>query len=118
VSVTTEGLFELAEHPIFVLDASSDRIHDANAAACDFLGYSREELLATPISAIHPAEIDQIGAWTEAGRGAGHAWTTMFSCRHRSGAIMPAEIELLAPDGEGYVFAFVHDRSDHRSPAP
>jgi PAS domain S-box-containing protein len=113
-----QQLFELAEHPIFVLDAARNRIHDANPAACRFLGYTHEQLIATPISAIHPAELQQISAWTRSGRETGHAWTTTFSCRHRSGAIMPTEIELLAPDDSGYVFCFVRDRSDHRAPAP
>ena len=118
MSTTAQRLFEQVEHPIFILDASRNRIHDANPAACAFLGYTRDELLATPISAIHPAELEQISAWTRAGREAGHAWTTTFSCRHRSGTIMPTEIELLAPDGSGYVFCFVRDRSEHRAPAP
>lgn len=113
-----QELFERAEHPIFILDASRNRIHDANQAACDFLGYTHEQLLATPISAVHPAEFAQISAWTRSGIESRHAWSTTFSCKHRSGTVMPTEIELLAPDGRGYVFAFVHDRSDHRAPAP
>lgn len=118
MTAVAQRLFEVAEHPVFILDAVQDRIHDANRAACRFLGYTHEQLLATPISAIHPAELERLAAWTRSGRESGHAWSTTFSCRHRSGTIMPTEIELLAPDDSDYLFCFVRDRSDHRAPAP
>ena len=51
---------------MFILDPREDRILDANAAACRVLGYTREELLATPVSDIHPHELPQMRSFVEA----------------------------------------------------
>ena len=39
------------------MDPEHNRILAANDAGCALLGYTREELLETPISRIHPAEL-------------------------------------------------------------
>jgi PAS domain S-box-containing protein len=55
-----ERVFEHSSEPVFVLDPLQDRILAANRAACRMLGYTREELLITPISHVHPAEMPQM----------------------------------------------------------
>ena len=50
-------IFNHANDAIFVVDQERDRIEDVNPRACQMLGYTREELLATPVSAIHPDEM-------------------------------------------------------------
>ncbi len=40
--------------PAFIIDPFGDRILAANRAGCALLGYTREELLATPVSHVHP----------------------------------------------------------------
>jgi diguanylate cyclase (GGDEF)-like protein/PAS domain S-box-containing protein len=58
-------LAEIAD-AIFVLDPSSDRVLYANPQACRLLGYSVEELLATPLSILHPNQLSKLVALSEA----------------------------------------------------
>lgn len=48
---------------MFLLDPERDRILEANAKACHLLGYSRQELLHIPISAVHPDGMPQLLAF-------------------------------------------------------
>jgi two-component system cell cycle sensor histidine kinase/response regulator CckA len=47
-------LFEAAKDGIFILDADSGRITDVNPFLCEFLGFSRDEVLGKTISEISP----------------------------------------------------------------
>ena len=51
-------LFEHVNEPAYVMDPQHDRILAANDAGCAMLGYTREELLETPISRIHRRSCD------------------------------------------------------------
>ena len=53
-------VFEHATEPAFVMDPDESSIVAANDAGCALLGYPRDELLATPISRIHPSEAAQL----------------------------------------------------------
>jgi PAS domain-containing protein len=99
-----------------VLDPVHDRIVDANRA-CEWLGYSHEELLATPISAIHPAEFPQLLDWVTQVRREQFGWSALFNCRTKAGIHLPVEMMTLAPDPNGLVVTFTKDRSAHRGPA-
>jgi DNA-binding SARP family transcriptional activator len=112
---TTPG-FDAIDHPIYVLDPVHDRIVDANRA-CEWLGYSHEELLATPISAIHPAEMPQMLDWVTQVRRDQFGWNALFNCRTKAGIHFPVEMMTLAPDPNGLVVTFTTDRSGHRGPA-
>jgi len=107
--------FDSVDHPIYVLDPVHDRIVDANRA-CEWLGYSHEELLATPISAIHPAEMPQLLDWVTQVRREQFGWSALFNCRTRAGIHFPVEMMTLAPDLNGLVVTFTTDRSGHRGP--
>ncbi len=48
-------VFEFSNDAIVVLDVASDEIIDVNPRACAMLGYSREELLKTPVSGRAPS---------------------------------------------------------------
>ena len=48
-------VFEHANEPVYVMDPQHDCILAANEAGCALLGYTRAELLETPISRIHPS---------------------------------------------------------------
>lgn len=109
-----EQLFEDSGDPIFVVDPAEDRILDANRAACAMLGYAREELLATPVSHIHPAEMHQLREVVKSVIRDGQGWTIKLTCRTKSGTFLPAEMALLALDSGGRVYVFVRDRSEHR----
>ena len=47
-------VFEHSPEPAYVMDPEHNRILAANDAGCTLLGYTRAELLETPISRIHP----------------------------------------------------------------
>ena len=53
-------LFEESSDPAFIVDPAGDQILAANHAGCALLGYTRQELLATPVSRIHPADLPQL----------------------------------------------------------
>ena len=53
--------FEHSTEPAYVMDPDHSCVLAANDAGCALLGYTREELLRTPISSIHPAELAQLG---------------------------------------------------------
>jgi DNA-binding SARP family transcriptional activator len=115
VPPSTPG-FDTIDHPVYVLDPLHDRIVDANRA-CEWLGYSHEELLATPISAVHPAEMPQLLDWVTQIRREQFGWSALFNCRTKAGIHFPVEMMTLAPDPNGLVVTFTTDRSGHRGPA-
>jgi len=113
-----DPLFEKAGEPVFVIDPLEDRFVAANQAGCRLLGYSRKELLETPVSRIHPGELEQLQAVVGDVLHRGHGSTIGLSCRVRQGARVPIELTLstLDDDGRTLVLALVRDRSEHRKP--
>jgi PAS domain S-box-containing protein len=112
-----EQSLDLVSHAVFLIDPLHNRIVEANRAACEMLGYQRDELLATPISAIHPAELPQLAAWVSQVRRDQLGWSGLFNCRTKAGTYLPVEMMALAPDPDGLVVVLVQDRSTHRGPA-
>ena len=106
--------FDVVDHPIYVIDPARDRIVEANRA-CEWLGYSHDELLATPVSAIHPAEFPQLVDWVTQVRSDQIGWSGLFNCRAKDGTYTPTDMMALAPDPNGLVVIFTKDRSAHRS---
>jgi PAS domain S-box-containing protein len=108
--------FTSAADPAFVLDPIADRFLAANPAACALLGYTHEELLATPVSRIHPGELAQLQEFVGAVLSLGHGTTVALTCRTRPGAYLPVEMSLAAFDHDGrtLLLGLVHDRSEHR----
>lgn len=113
---STSG-FDAVDHPIYLIDPARDRIVEANRA-CEWLGYSHDELLATPVSAIHPAEFPQLVDWVTQVRSDQIGWSGLFNCRAKDGTYTPTDMMALAPDSNGLVVIFTKDRSAHRSFAP
>ena len=58
-------IFQHSNDAILVIDPAHDNIVDVNPRACDMLGFSREELLAMPISASHPDEMPILRAFAQ-----------------------------------------------------
>jgi len=56
-------IFEHSNDAILVIDVIQDEILDVNSKACKMLGYSRQELLSMPISAIHSQEMPKLLAF-------------------------------------------------------
>lgn len=111
--------FEDSREPAYVMDPEHNRILAANDAGCALLGYTREELLETPISRIHPAELAELRELLERVLKHGHASTVKLTCRTKGGTFLPTEISLHALDIEGQIriLGLVQDRSEHRQRA-
>lgn len=109
-------IFSYSNDAIFVIDPAHDRILDVNPKACSLLGYSREELLSIPVSAIHPEEMPQLLAFTESVFEQGHGWTNEFTCLTKTGQHLPAEISasFLEMAGRRCLIAMVRDISDRK----
>ena len=113
-------LFEQSPEPAYVLDPLADRIVAANEVGCSLLGYSHDELLATPVSQIHPADLPQLRDFVEQVVRDGRASTITLTCRTKLGTFLPTEMSLHAflSDGRLRILGLVQDRSDHRQRGP
>ena len=106
-------IFEHTNDAIFVMDPPRDRIVDVNDKACKMLGYSRAELVATPISAIHPHEMPALMAFADSVLREGHGTTNELSCLTERGDRLPSEMSasIVEIDGQAHVIALVRDIS-------
>lgn len=110
--------FERAREAAYVMDPEHSRILAANDAGCELLGYTREELLAIPISRIHPSELRELSELLERVLRDGRASTIKLTCKTKQGTFLPTEISLhkLELDSETRILGLVQDRSEHRQP--
>jgi PAS domain S-box-containing protein len=113
-------LFEESGDPAFIVDPFGDRIVAANRAGCALLGYTRQELLATPVSHIHPADLPQLREFFNGVLEHGQGSTIKLTCRTKSGTFLPIEMALFAFGNDGHlrILGLLHDRSEHRQPCP
>ena len=109
-------IFDHSNDPIFVIDLSRDRILDVNAKACDMLEYAYEELLATPISTIHPGEMGNLVAFSETVLERGEGWTDQVACLTKSGRKLDTEMSasVMAVDGRTCIVVLVRDVTQRR----
>ncbi|MCH8875064.1 sigma 54-interacting transcriptional regulator, partial [candidate division KSB1 bacterium] len=91
-------------------------ILDVNPRACGMLGYSREELLSTPITAIHPKEMPQLLAFAQSVFDKGYGWTNELTCMTKSEGTIPAEISASVIDiaGRTCLIAMVRDITERK----
>ncbi|MFW6296626.1 MAG: PAS domain S-box protein [Halothece sp.] len=81
-----QKIFEYSNDAILVLDPQQDCILEANPKATQMLGYSRKELLnSIDISNIHPDEMPQLSAFSQAVVSQGYGWTNELTCLTKSG---------------------------------
>ena len=115
-----DRLFEDSIDPAFIIDPVEDRILAVNRAGCAMLGYTHEEMLATPVSHVHPAELPQFRALLQRVRREGRGSSIKLTCRTKGGTFLPTEMSLHAfADGERlYILGLVQDRSEHRQREP
>ncbi len=115
-SIMSGTVFENSNEPAYVMDPDHSCILAANDAGCALLGYTREELLATPISRIHPAEMEELAELLDRVLRNGRASTIKLTCRTKQGRFLPTEISLhkLELDGRTRILGLVQDRSEHR----
>jgi PAS domain S-box-containing protein len=108
--------FEQSSDPAYVMDPEHSCVLAANDAGCALLGYTLDELLVTPISRIHPAEMNELAELLERVLRTGRASTIKLTCRTKQGTFLPTEISLhkLELEGRTRVLGLVQDRSEHR----
>jgi chemotaxis family two-component system sensor kinase Cph1 len=113
-------VFEHSLDPAYVMDPEHNRILAANDAGCALLGYTRAELLETPISRIHPSELAELSELLERVLKHGRASTIKLTCRTKHGTFLPTEISLHALElgGQIRILGLVQDRSEHRQCGP
>ncbi len=111
-----QRIFDHSNDAIFIIDPGRDKIIDANPMACRMLGFSREELLATPMSAIHPNEMPQFLAFVESVFEQEKGWTDELCCLTKSGKSLPAEISasIIDIEGKSRMVAMVRDITDRK----
>ncbi len=109
-------VFEHSNDAIFIMDPERDEILDCNSKACRLLGYSRYELLTTPVSAIHPKEMPELLAFARSVREQGRGWTDELTCLTKAGDAVPAEISASVFDmhSRTCMIACVRDITDRK----
>jgi len=107
-------LFEELYDPALLIDPEKGVFVGANSAACEFLGYSPEELAALSPTEIHPHEIPRLDAFLVAVREQGRWKADDLSCRTKLGDLVPAQVRatLVHISDREYVLSVVHDRRE------
>ena len=113
------SVFDNIQDAIFICDPETSKIVEANHRACSLLGYTREELLAQPISALHPDDLEDVQTLFSTALRGKTALTEELTCCAKSGAKFPIEVTAspLDPTGESgahMVMAIVKDISERR----
>ncbi len=103
--------FEYSNDALFVIDPVRDVILDVNPRACQLLGYTREEFLTLPASAIHPEELPRFREFTRGVLRNGMGWTDELTCLTKEKSALAAEISASAVEieGERRIIAWVRD---------
>jgi PAS domain S-box-containing protein len=106
-------VFTYSNDAIFVIDPEEDKIIDVNPKATQMLGYSKEELLSLPITAIHPNEMPLLLEFAKNVFEKGNGWTNELTCLTKSGNFLPAEISasVIEISGKSFMIALVRDIS-------
>ena len=109
-------IFEHSNDAIFLIDPEHDSIVDVNPRACAMLGFSRKELLAMPISAIHPDELPILQAFAQSVFKNGSGWTNELTCLTKQGQKVLAEISASIIDvaSRSHIIAMVRDMTERR----
>ncbi|UCF40731.1 MAG: sigma 54-interacting transcriptional regulator [Gemmatimonadota bacterium] len=103
--------FEHSHDALFVFDPVQDVILEVNPRACELLGYTREELLALPVSAVHPGELPRFQEFVRSVLRDGSGWTDEVTCLTKDHTQLAAEISASAVviEGRRRVIAWVRD---------
>ena len=84
-------IFEAAPEPMLALNPSSDRILDANPAACRLLGYDRAALREMRVTALHPGQLPALIVFTDGVLAKGEYRTRGLKPRHAAGHELAVE---------------------------
>ena len=109
-------IFDYSNDAMLVSYPEQDKFIDVNPKACEMLHYSRPELLATPLSAIHPDDLTQLQAFAGSVFRHGQGWTNELTCVTKGGVRVPAEISAssITLSGRQCILALVRDITERR----
>ncbi len=104
-------IFDHSNDGIFVVDPDRDEIVDVNFKASEMLGYTCEEFLSMPMSAIHPDEMPRLRAFAKSVSENGAGWTNELTCLTKSAGKLATEISasLIDISGRTCMIAMVRD---------
>ncbi len=105
------NIFDHSNDAIFLVDPMDDEILDVNRRACEMLGYSREELIAIPMSMIHPHEMARMRKFARSVFNTGKGWTNKLTCLTKNRVVLDSEISasITELDGRKCMIAMVRD---------
>jgi two-component system, cell cycle sensor histidine kinase and response regulator CckA len=111
-------VMESLEESILVVDLSTGRIRQCNAAVSEMFGYSAEELVGKPAADIYVSkeERDKFIEGAYPTLRSGHVFKAEWRMRRRDGSVFPTDhmISLLEPSRglEGGIVHVIRDRTD------
>jgi len=95
-------VFEHSNDAVMVVDFDAERFVDVNPAACELLGYTREELLELDPADIHPDDFDAVrDEFLRDVVEDGSRWTDDLVCVTKAGETVPTEISGASLDASG-----------------
>ncbi len=105
-------VFENSSDAILLIDPFLDRVVNANAAACNMLGYEKDEITALCASALHAHEIPALIVFSQSVLDKGNDWTDELSCRKKHGELQPVDYSAstFESDGRKLIIATLRDR--------
>jgi PAS domain S-box-containing protein len=88
-----QRLFDSTNDAIFVVSPSGDEISECNPAACDLVGYSRDELLSiSPTETIHADDRERFQSFLKDVQEAGRGSTEGLTCQIKGGEERQLEV--------------------------
>jgi PAS domain S-box-containing protein len=93
VQIRFQRLFDSTNDAIFVVASSGDEITECNPAACDLVGYSRDELLSvSPIETLHADDPERFQSFLQQVQQAGQGSTDDLTCQTKAGEKRQLEV--------------------------
>ena len=108
------SVFDQSNDAMFVVELDGDEIVDVNPKACRMLGYEREELLAVPMTIIHPHEMGRVRAFADEVSRRGEGFISELTCVTKDRRQLPAELSgsIFELEGRRLMLAIVRDLSE------
>lgn len=109
-------VFEHCSEAIVQLDPTSNRVVDMNIAACNLLGYPRQELLELTVTRLFGHRLPELIVFTQAVMEEGKGWSNELTCARKDGARIEVEISAttLKLKGVIYLILVLRERSKQR----
>lgn len=112
-----QAVFDCSAQAQIVLDPDSDRVIDANPAACRLLGYDRELLRGSSATGLHPGQFSALHVFTEAVLDKGSFYTTSLVPRHAAEKALRVEYlgsRLTLPSAPNCILVAISDLEERQ----